>query len=146
PPRRFGAGTTGWLGRRGGFRPPKPPSGWPRMSPPVAWYFRSFPAENARSPAPVMIPIQRSGSPANSSHTFASSRFAGGGSEFITSGRVIVTTRSRPRRPALPNFGLRKGLPFNCAPRAPAAPRLRGPPAAGLAAPPERPHSTSPFG
>ena len=43
---------------------------------PAACTFRSLPAENARSPAPVMMPTHRSSRAANSSHTAASSSFA----------------------------------------------------------------------
>ena len=59
--------------------------------PEVAVNLRSLPALNARSPAPVMMATQNSGSATNSSNTASSSKFAGGWSEFITSGRFSVT-------------------------------------------------------
>ena len=71
------------------------------MSLPAAWYLRSLPALNARSPAPVTTATQRSGSAAKSSKTRSSSKLAGGWMAFITSGRLMVTTRSRPLRSAL---------------------------------------------
>src|SRR6516225_2251227 len=63
---------------------------------PAACTFRSLPAENARSPAPVMMPTHRSSRAANSSHTAASSSFASACSAFSTSGRFSVTMRTRP--------------------------------------------------
>ncbi len=63
---------------------------------PAAWTLRSLPAENARSPAPVMIPTQRSGLAANSFHTWSNSQCASLCKAFITSGRLIVTMRRRP--------------------------------------------------
>ena len=63
---------------------------------PAACTFRSLPAENARSPAPVMMPTHRSSRAANSSHTVASSSFASACSAFSTSGRFSVTMRTRP--------------------------------------------------
>ncbi len=79
------------------------------MSPPLAWYFRSLPALKALSPAPVMIPTHSSGSFWNSSKASESSRFAGGWSEFITSGRLIVITNRWPSRSVLQNWGI--GIP-----------------------------------
>ena len=70
--------------------PPKPPFGM-RGMPCVAVHLRSLPAEKARSPAPVRMATQVSGSAANSSHTADSSSFAGGWSAFMTSGRLMVT-------------------------------------------------------
>ena len=55
-------------------------------------YFRSFPAEKARSPAPVRIATQRSGSAAKSSQISVNSSVAGRWRAFITSGRFIVMT------------------------------------------------------
>jgi len=56
-------------------RPAKPPLSQPRL-PPAACHFRSLPAQNALSPAPVTIAIHCSGSPEKSSNTFCSSKCA----------------------------------------------------------------------
>src|SRR5204862_1986597 len=63
---------------------------------PAACTLRSLPAEKARSPAPVMMPTHSSGSAANSFHTASNSQCASLCSAFMTSGRLIVTMRSRP--------------------------------------------------
>src|SRR5665213_3484596 len=63
---------------------------------PAAWTLRSLPAEKARSPAPVMIPTQSSGSAANSFQMPSNSQCASLCSALSTSGRLIVTMRSRP--------------------------------------------------
>src|SRR5262245_36008114 len=86
--------------------PAKPVRGISGFAPAPAWNLRSLPALKARSPAPVMIATQRSGSATNSSKTFSSSKFAGGWSAFITSGRFIVTTSRRPSRSARQNSGM----------------------------------------
>jgi hypothetical protein len=80
--------------------PPSPGSLWPRalvfpnacgMS-----FFRSAPAENAFSPAPVRIATQASGSSRNRVHASISYWCISGSTAFMASGRsiVIVTTRS----------------------------------------------------
>ena len=63
--------------------PPKPPvrpssRRAPSLLPCSAWYFRSLPAENARSPAPVRIATQASSSAAKSLNTESSSWLVGG--------------------------------------------------------------------
>ncbi len=83
--------------------PQNPEDGWADRSPPPAWYFKSLPALNARSPAPVMMATHRSGSFWNSSKTSDSSAFAGGWRAFMTSGRLIVTTNRCPSRSVVLN-------------------------------------------
>ena len=73
--------------------PANPVSGIPDLSPPEAWYLRSLPAENALSPAPVIIPTHRSSLFVNSLQTSSNSLCEGGCSEFITSGLFMVTSK-----------------------------------------------------
>ena len=94
------AAMSGLVRSKRAVRPPKKVRGRV-MSFPAAWYLRSLPALNARSPAPVTMATQSSGSAAKSSKTRSSSKLAGGWIAFITSGRLMVTTRRRPSRSAV---------------------------------------------
>jgi hypothetical protein len=58
---------------------------------------RSLPAQNARSPAPVMIASQASGSRSKSSKISISSACEWASSAFIRSGRLSVTCATWPR-------------------------------------------------
>ena len=83
---------------------------------PAACTFRSLPAENARSPAPVMMPTHRSSRAANSSHTAASSSFASACSAFRTSGRFSVTMRTRPSSCTMQYWCVMRNLPAGYGP------------------------------
>src|ERR1700761_3882930 len=83
--------------------PPKPPLSQPRL-PPAACHFRSLPAQNALSPAPVTIATHCSGSAAKSSKTLLSSKCASICSALYTSGRDRVTIVTGPLRVTLENF------------------------------------------
>ena len=62
-----------------------------------AWYFRSLPVQKARSPAPVTIATNASGSSRNSVKASRISLLAGGCRALYTSGRSIVTYATRLR-------------------------------------------------
>ena len=79
--------------------PPKPPRtpfipARTVLLPCSAWYFRSLPAEKARSPAPVRIATQASSSAAKSLNTESSSWLVGGWIAFMRSGRLRVTSQT----------------------------------------------------
>ena len=84
-------------------RPAKPPLSQPRL-PPAACHFRSLPAQNALSPAPVTIATHCSGSAEKSSNTLLSSKCASICSALYTSGRDSVTIVIGPLRVTLENF------------------------------------------
>src|SRR5271156_5173875 len=85
----FTAAMIGLVISKRAVMPAKPPllicGRSPRCS---AVHLRSLPAENARSPAPVRIATHITRSPAKSSHTWSISRWHGGCSAFMTSGRL----------------------------------------------------------
>ena len=83
--------------------PAKPPVSQPRL-PPAACHFRSLPAQNALSPAPVTIATHCSGSAEKSSNTLFSSKCASVCSALYTSGRDSVTIVIGPLRVTLENF------------------------------------------
>ena len=74
-------------------RSPRPASRAGRRSPGT---FRSLPAENARSPAPVTIATHWPSSAAKSLKISSSSKWASECSAFITSGRFRVTMVTGP--------------------------------------------------
>ena len=78
-------------------KPAKPLGGDPIL-PPVAWCFRSLPAEKARSPAPVTMPTHWSGSDEKSLNTSCSSKWASEWRAFITSGRFRMMVVIGPLR------------------------------------------------
>ncbi len=83
--------------------PANPPLSQPRL-PPAACHFRSLPAQNALSPAPVTIATHCSGSAEKSSNTLFSSKCASVCSALYTSGRDSVTIVIGPLRVTLENF------------------------------------------
>src|SRR5258707_56537 len=83
--------------------PANPPVSQPRF-PPAACHFRSLPAQNALSPAPVTIATHCSGSAQKSSNTLFSSKCASVCSALYTSGRDSVTIVTGPLRVTLENF------------------------------------------
>src|ERR1700720_2378085 len=89
-------------GEAGGARAtPRVPQ--PRV-PPAPCHFRSLPAQNALSPAPVTIATHCSGSAEKSSNTLLSSKCASICSALYTSGRNSVTIVTGPLRVTLENF------------------------------------------
>src|SRR6202022_626960 len=84
-------------------RPEKPPFPHPRL-PPAACHFKSLPAQNALSPAPVTMATHCSGSAAKSSNTLFSSKCASICSALYTSGRDSVTIVIGPLRVTWENF------------------------------------------
>ena len=83
--------------------PANPPLSQPRF-PPAACHFRSLPAQNALSPAPVTIATHCAGSAENSSNTLSSSKCASVCSALYTSGRDSVTIVIGPLRVTAENF------------------------------------------
>src|SRR5258708_17418184 len=83
--------------------PANPPLSQPRF-PPAACHFRSLPAQNALSPAPVTIATHCSGSAEKSSNTLLSSKCASICSALYTSGRDNVTIVIGPLRVTFENF------------------------------------------
>src|ERR1700716_543992 len=83
--------------------PANPPLSQPRL-PPAACHFRSLPAQNALSPAPVTIATHCPGSAQKSSNTLFSSKCASVCSALYTSGRDSVTMVIGPLRVTLENF------------------------------------------
>src|SRR5436190_3704013 len=83
--------------------PANPPLSQPRF-PPAACHFRSLPAQNALSPAPVTIATHCSGSAEKSSNTFCNSKWASVCSALYTSGRDSVTVVTGPLRVTTENF------------------------------------------
>ena len=83
--------------------PANPPLSQPRF-PPAACHFRSLPAQNALSPAPVTIATHCSGSAQKSSNTLSSSKCASVCSALYTSGRDSVTMVTGPLRVTLPRI------------------------------------------
>src|SRR5260221_8144267 len=83
--------------------PAKPPLSQPRF-PPAACHFRSLPAQNALSPAPVTIATHCSGSAQKSSNSLFSSKCASICSALYTSGRDSVTIVIGPLRVTFENF------------------------------------------
>src|SRR5260370_23544104 len=83
--------------------PANPPVSQPRF-PPAACHFRSLPAQNALSPAPVTIATHCSGSAQKSSNSLFNSKCASVCSALYTSGRDSVTIVIGPLRVTLENF------------------------------------------
>src|SRR5882757_70862 len=83
--------------------PAKPPLSVPRL-PPAACHFRSLPAQNALSPAPVTMATHWSGSAEKSSNTLLSSKCASICSALNTSGRDRVIMVIGPLRVTSENF------------------------------------------
>ncbi len=100
----FTAAITGLYRSYREVRPPNPVAGigtgdfWPDAA-----NLRSLPAEKAFSPAPVTIATHKSGLLWNSSNTRPISAFPMGWRQFSWSGRLMVTTKTRPSVSVLMN-------------------------------------------
>jgi hypothetical protein len=77
---------------------PSGPSGRSRRGPSDSMFFRSAPAQNAASPAPVRMKTRASSSASKRSNASPSRSAVGPSTALRRSGRLMVTRAAAPRR------------------------------------------------